>query len=220
MGRRSDMEAEDRPIEEKLVEIVASSDYRGLKFAEIVQIAEKAGVSRATVARYLSDMVKRGIVKKNRAYRLAMEAINWKHAQRSLFSVLAMHLFDDIFERAGQGRLTDEEFTRLFTSKIGFLAMYTMLVGISKAESHPEEGGKWIEEAFATLIQKDGWRMCLNRQIFHDVVKLRNTIRLEQPLRPEIETADETIYVRLPAAIQPGLAGEVLKALPPIPLTD
>jgi len=210
------MEVEDRPIEEKIVEIVASSDYRGLRFADVVQIAEKAGISRATVARYLNEMIGRGILKKNGTYRLAMEAVNWKHAQRSLFSVLAMHLFDDIFERTGKGDMDDEEFVKLFTDRIGLLAMYTLLVGLEKAEKHPMEGGRWVEEAFGTLIQKDGWRACLNRQVFRGIVKLKSSIRLEQPLTPEIVVDGETIYVKPPSAIQPGLAGKVLKELPPI----
>ncbi len=217
MGRRSEMESEDRPIEEKIVEIVASSDYRGLRFADVVQIAEKAGISRATVARYLNDMVGRGILKKDGAYRLAMEAISWKHAQRSVFSVLAMHLFDDLFEQTGRGGMSDEEFIRLFTGRIGLLALYTLLVGLEKAEKHPMEGGRWVEEAFGTLIQKDGWRACLNRQVFGGIVKLKSSIRLEQPLTPEIIVDGETIYVKPPSAIQPGLAGKVFKELPPIP---
>lgn len=217
MGRRSDMEDEQRPIEDKLVEIVASSDFRGMRFGDIVHLAEKSGISRATVARRLDRLVKRGMIKKDGVYRLAMEAINSKHAQRSLFSVLAMHLFDDIFEKAGEGKLSDEEFTRVFTCRVGALAMYTLLVGLCKAGKHPEEGGRWIEEAFGTLIQKDGLRMCLNRQLFLKVVTLKSPIKLEEPLRHEIELGDETIYVRLPSAIQPGSAGRVLKELPIIP---
>lgn len=217
MGRRSDFENEFRPIEEKLVEIVASSDYRGIRFVDIVSLAEKARVSRRTVARCLNALVKNGVIKKDGAYHLTMEAINWKHAQRSLFSVLAMHLFDDIFEKTGRGEIRNEEFMRLFVDRVGVLALYTLLVGFGKAEKHPEEGGKWIEEAFGTLIQKDGWRACLNHQIFGGLVTLKSPIRLEQPLAPEIKLVDETIYVSLPSAIQPGLAGKVLKELPKIP---
>jgi hypothetical protein len=92
-----------------------------------------------------------------------------------------------------------------------------MLVGLSKANMHSKEGGKWIEETFGTLIQKDGWRSCLNHQVFKEIVKLTNSIRLGEPLTPEITVEDGTIYIRLPSAIQPGLAGKVLKELPPIP---
>ena len=217
MGRRTDFEEASHPIEEKLVEIVASSDYRGLRFGDIVHLAEKAGLSRPSVARHLNVLVEKGILNKDGTYKLSMEAIHWKHAQRSLFSVLAMHLFDELYEETGQGKLSDEEFTRLFTTRIGALAMYTMLVGLSKAEKHPEEGGKWIEEAFGTLIQKDGWRSCLDHQVFQGIVTLTNSIRLGEPLTPEITVEDGTIYIRLPSSIQPGLAGKVLKELPPIP---
>lgn len=214
MGRRSDMENEQRPLEEKLVEIVASSDFRGMKFGDVTQLATKAGISRATVARYLHRLVKRGIMKKDGGYRLAMEAVHWKHAQRSLFSVLAMHLFDDIFEKAGQRKLDDKDFIELFTSRIGVLAMYTLLVALEKGAENPGEGGRWVEDAFGTLIQKDGWRSCLNRQVFGGVVRLKSPITLEEPLAPEIRIDNGTIYVRLPLSIKPGFAGKVLKELP------
>ncbi len=219
MGGRSKFEKDSKPIEDKLVDIVARADYRGLQFGDIVFFAKAEGISRRSVARYTKALVKKGILKKNGTYRLAMEAINQKHAQRSLFSVLAMHLFDELYEKTGQGALNDEEFIELFTKRVGVLALYTLLVGISKAaESHPEEGGKWIEDAFGTLVQKDGWRSCLNRQVYGGVVQLMSSIRLGEPLMPEIEIKDKTIYVRPPSAIQPGLAGKVFKELPkPIP---
>jgi hypothetical protein len=218
MGRRTEEEEGVRPFEEMLVEIIARSDYRGMRFGEIIDLAKEEGISKASVARHLRSSVNKGLLKKDgSSYKLATEAINNKHAQRSLFSVLAMHLFDQLFEQTGQGKLSDEEFTKLFTTKIGVLAMYTMLVGLSKAKNHSKEGGKWIEDAFGTLIQKDGWRSCLSHQVFKGIVELKNTIRLGEPLTPEITVEDGTIYIRLPSAIQPGLAGKVLKELPPIP---
>ncbi|MCZ2809598.1 MAG: hypothetical protein O2V44_09615 [Candidatus Bathyarchaeota archaeon] len=216
MGRRSEYENELNPIEERLVEIIASSDFRGMRFVDIVKFAEKAGISKATTARHLNQMVKKGIVRKDGFYGLAKEAIHWKHAQRSLFSVLSMHLFDDVLEDASSSKLADDEFTKLFTNRIGVLAMYTMLVGLSKANRSPEEAGKWIEEAFGTLIQKDGWRICLNRQIFGGPVRLRRPIQLKQPVTPEIIIEEGAIFVKLPSAIEPGLAAKVLKELPRI----
>ncbi len=188
-----------------------------MRFSEIVKFGEKAGISKATVARHLNQMVEKGIARKDGFYRLTMEAVHWKHAQRSLFSVLAMHLFDDVLEDASSGKLADEEFTRLFTNRIGVLAMYTMLVGLSKANRSPEEAGKWIEEAFGTLVQKDGWRICLNRQIFGGRVRLRRPIKLKQPVAPEIIIEEGAIFVKLPSAIEPGLAAKVLRELQPIP---
>jgi DNA-binding transcriptional ArsR family regulator len=218
MGRRrSAFENDSNPVEDRLVEIIASSDSQGMKFGEIARHAEKSTISRATVARYLDRLTEKGLVKKDGTYKLAMEAVNSKHAQRSLFSVLAMHLFDEVFDEAGEGKLSDEEFTRSFVSKVGVLALYTMLTGLSKAGKNPKEGGRWIEEAFGTLIQKDGWRSCLDRQLFKRVVVLKSPVELELPLRHEIELRDETIFVRLPSAIQRGSAGRVLKQLPPIP---
>jgi hypothetical protein len=217
LGRRSDFENESSPIEEKLIEVIASSDARGTRFSDIVMLAEKHGISRATVARYLPLLVKRGMVKKNSVYRLAMEAVHWKHAQRSLFSVLSMHVFDDILDSAGKPRLNDKEFTRVFTGRIGALAMYTLLQGLSMKERRPEEAGKWIEEAFGTLVQKYGWRVCLNRQLFGEPRRLKHPIDLETLPVPEIIVEEETIYVKLPSAVERGLTARVLKELPPIP---
>lgn len=221
MGRRS---SELKPVDEILVEILSGSE-RGMTFTEIVAQARRRArpISRATVARTLSKLIRKGIVKKEffigkRAfYKLTVEAIDKKHVQRSLFSILSMHLFNEILEGASAGKLSDEEFTRLFTSRIGTLAMYTLLQGLSTSKLDPEEAGKWIEEAFGTLIQKDGWRVCLNRQIFGKPVPLRHRITLKQPVVPEITIEEGTIYVRMPSAIEPGLAARVLRELPPIP---
>src|SRR5208283_3482785 len=136
MGRRTTFEDEYHPFEEKIVEIVARSDYRGMKFGDIVYWADKEGISRPSVARHLNKLVKMRVLKKDGAYKLAMEAIHWKHAQRSLFSVLAMHVFDDLFEKTGQGTLNDKEFVELFTKRVGFLALYTILVGFSKTSEN------------------------------------------------------------------------------------
>lgn len=223
MGRRTDWENESKPIEEKLVEIVASSELEGMRFAEIVRQAKKADISRATVARYLSKLVEKGLIKKEDLggrkvyYKLTMEAIVGKHVQRSLFSVLSMHLFNDVLEDASTGRLTDEEFTRIFTGRIGALAMYTLLTGLSMATKDPEEAGKWVEEAFGTLIQKSGWRTCLNRQIFGKPMPLKHPITLKEHPVPEITVEEGVIYVKLPSSIEPGLTMRVLRELPPIP---
>jgi len=218
LGRRSDLENELSPIEEKLVEVIATSDVRGMRFADIVALAEKAGISKATVARYLSALVNRGVIKKNKVYKLAMEAVHWKHAQRSLFSVLSMHVFNDILDAASQGTLEDKEFASLFTGKIGALAMYTLLHGLSMANRSPEEAEKWIEETFGTLPQKYAWRVCLNRQIFGGPIRLRSPISLKNLPVPEIVVEKETIYVKLPSTIEPGLTARVLKELPHIPV--
>jgi DNA-binding Lrp family transcriptional regulator len=219
MGRRTEWENGSHPIEEKIVEIVARADYRGIRFGDIVDLAKEEGISRPSVARHLSMLVDNGILKKDGGYKLSMEAINWKHAQRNVFSVLAMHLFDDVFEKTGQGILSDDQFVELFTRRVGILALYTILVGLEKAsKNNPAEGGRWIEEAFGSLVQKDGWRMCVDRQVFGEIVTLKTPIRLERPLRPQIEIEEGTIYVRSPEAIKRGLAGRVLRELSkPIP---
>jgi predicted transcriptional regulator len=222
VGRRID---ELRPVEEVLLEILAGSELRGMSFTEIVSQASKRlnPLGRATVARYLPQMIKKGAVKKEDLggkkiyYKLTIEAIHRRHVQRSLFSVLSMHLFDDILEGASTGKLTDEEFTKFFTGRIGALAMYTMLAGLEVAGKDPEEAGKWIEETFGTLVQKDGWRICLNRQIFGKPVPLRQPITLKEPVIPEVIVEEGTIYLKLPAPIEPGLAARVLKELPKIP---
>jgi DNA-binding transcriptional regulator YhcF (GntR family) len=218
MGRRTKWENEERPVEEKIIEIVASSDARGVRFTEIVALAEKESISRATVARTLSMLKKKGLVKQNGAYRLAMEAVQWKHAQRSLFSVLSMYIFNDVIDAIGQKKFNDEEFTRVFTSKIGALAMYVLLIGISEAaKNNPKSAGKWIEEAFGTLPQKYGWRVCLNRQIFGGPVILKQPIMLKKLPVPEIVVDNDVIYSKSPSTADKGLAAEVFRELSPIP---
>lgn len=217
LGRRSDYENELRPIEEKLVEIVASSDARGMRFTDIAELAKKAGISQATVARSLLVLKKKGLIKQDGVYRLSMEAIHWKHAQRSLFSVLSMYIFNDAIDGIGQGEFEDEEFTRMITGKIGALAMYVLLTGLSKARADPENAGKWIEEAFGTLPQKYGWRVCMNRQIFGGPVRLARPIMLERLPVPEIVVENDVIYVKLPSTAEAGLTAKVLKECPPIP---
>lgn len=221
MGRRG---GEPRPVEEILLEILAGSEW-GMTFTDIVAQASRRArpISRSTVARSLSKLVHKEIVKKEsfgakRAfYKLTIEAIDKKHVQRSLFSILSMHLFNDILERASIGKLSDEEFTRLFTARIGVLAMYTLVTGLSIAVKDPEEAGRWIEEGFGTLIQKDGWRICLNRQIFGKPVPLKRPITLKKPVMPEITVEEGVIRVRLPAAIERGLAARILREIPQIP---
>lgn len=46
---------------------------------------------------------------------------------------------------------------------------------------------------------------------------LTESVKLEEPLRHEIEMRDDTIYVHLPAAVQPGSAAKVIRELPSIP---
>ncbi len=219
MGRRTDWESEERSIDEKIIEIIASSDARGIRFTEIVALAEKESISRATVARTLTTLKEKGLVKQNGAYRLSMEAVQWKHAQRSMFSVLSMYIFNDVIDAIGQKKFSDEEFTRVFTGKIGALAMYVLLIGISEAvKNNPKSAGKWIEEAFGTLPQKYGWRVCLNRQIFGGPVNLKQPIMLQKLPIPEIVVDNDTIYLKPPSTGERGLAAEVFRELPPIPV--
>ena len=217
LGRRSDLENELNPIEEKLVEIIATADVRGIRYTEIVALAKKASYSRASVSRSLSSLCKKNVIKKNGFYRLSMEAIHWKHAQRSLFSTLAMHIFNKVVEDASKKSLSDDEFTKIFTAKIGALAMFAILQGLSKAKTNSDEGGKWIEEAFGTLPQKYGWRVCVNRQIFGGPTSLAKPVLLERLPIPEIIVEDDIIYVKPPSTIEPGITARILKELRPIP---
>jgi hypothetical protein len=219
-GRRSNLEKELKPIEENIVEIMSKAGSDGLRFTEIVQDAAKKRISRPTAARCLSKLIERGVVYKEERgprktyYKLKVEALHKKHAQRSLFSYLSMHIFNEIYEEASAGKLTDPEFTERFTANIGLLAMYTLLKGFATAKEDVEEAGKWIEEAFGTLPQKDGWRTCLTRQIFKGPQTLKTPITLAKPVKPELTMENGTIYVTHPLAFKPGLSAQVLKQLP------
>lgn len=213
-----------RESEKTILQTLMSAPNQQLRWSDLLQ---KTELSKRTLSLSLKDLQRKGSVKRfvdSHAkeypppvyYKLAIEALHMEHAQRSLFSVLSMYLFNEILEGASTGRLRDEEFTRLFTERIGALAMYTLLEGLSMAVKDPKEAGKWIEEAFGTLIQKNGWRICLNRQIFRKRIPLKRPITLKEPAVPEITVEEGVIYVKLPSAIEPGLTMRVLKEMPQI----
>ncbi|MCW4019965.1 MAG: winged helix-turn-helix transcriptional regulator, partial [Candidatus Bathyarchaeota archaeon] len=123
-----------RESEKTILQTLMSASNQQLRWSDLLQ---KTELSKRTLSLSLKDLQRKGLVKRfvdSHAkeypppvyYKLAIEALHMEHTQRGLFSILSMHLFNDILEGVSTGTLTDEEFTRLFTSRIGVLAMYTL----------------------------------------------------------------------------------------------
>ena len=143
-------------------------------------------------------MVKK-IVEKGRRprYKLVAGALKHGYVRRILFSILSTQLFNDVFEATGKKGWSNEQFVRRFSEKVGLLVLFVLHVGLSIGRNDPEEGGKWIEEAFGTLIQKYAWRRCFFRHILGGEYKLKRPVLLEEPVT--LEFKDE--LVTLPAAL-------------------
>jgi len=118
-------------------------------------------------------------------------------------------VFNDVFEATGKRAWSDKEFVQRFTKKIGVLAIFVLYVGLSRGREDPEEGGKWIEEAFGTLIQKYAWRRCFFRQILEGEYDLKYPVLLREPVAPKFK--DELVV--LPEAFVSGLTAKILGAL-------
>ena len=99
------------------------------------------------------------------------------------------------------GKWTDEEFIHRFNEKVGLLELTVLYIGLSIGRKNPEEGGRWIEEAFGTLIQKYAWRRCFFRQIMGGEYELKSPVLLEEPVSLEFKGE----LVSLPGAFVPGV---------------
>ena len=178
------------------------------------QIKKEAGLSRTTIYDVLKALREKGIVKKDGELWVLGDSIplEYDYAQRVVFSCLSTHIFHQLYDRAG--KISDEEFLESFIKKIGLVAVVALLVGLDIGREHPEEGGRWIEEGIGTLIQVYAWRVCLLRQLLGGPYKLRGVIDLKEPVKADI-TKEKLLII--PAALEKGLTGAILKVLPEIP---
>ena len=199
--------------EERIINALGGKE---LRFTELLN---KAGLSKPVLNAHLKRLRKDGKIKrikqrnKRPRYKLVAGALKYGYIRRILFSVLSTQVFNDIFKATGKGAWSDEEFVRRFSQKMGVLAMFVLYVGLSLGRDDPEEGGKWIEEAFGTLFQKYAWRRCFFRQIFGGEYELKNPILLKEPVSPEL--SDD--LVKLPEAFVPGLSAKILSELTEVP---
>jgi len=198
--------------EEKIINALGGKERR---FTELLR---RTGLSRPVLSAHMKRMQKEGKVKKIRQknqrprYKLVAGALKHGYIRRILFSVLSTQLFNDVFAATGSGAWSDEEFVRRVSKKIGVLAIFVLYAGLSIGREDPEEGGKWIEDAFGTLIQKYAWRRCFFRQILGGEYDLKHPVILQEPVAPEFSGE----LVRLPEAFVHGLTAKILSELPEI----
>ena len=201
-----------RESEEKIINALGGMDVR---FTELLK---KTGLSKPVLNTHLKRMRREGKIKrvkqrnKRPRYKLVAGALKHGHIRRILFSVLSTRVFNDVFEATSIQAWSDKEFVSRFSKKIGVLAIFVLYVGLSIGREDPEEGGKWIEEAFGTLIQKYAWRRCLFRQILEGEYTLKHPVVLQEPVTPEF-TGE---LVTLPEAFVPGLTAKILSNLPEV----
>lgn len=212
MGNFQYQREKKRESEEKIINALGGMK---LRFTELLK---KTGLSKPVLNAHLKRMRKEGKIKRikqrNRRprYKLVAGALKHGHIKRILYSILSTQVFNDVFEATGKRAWSDKEFVQRFTKKIGVLAIFVLYVGLSIGREDPEEGGKWIEDAFGTLIQKYAWRRCFFRQILEGPYDLKHPVVLQEPVTPEF--SDE--LVKIPEAFVPGLTAKILSELPEI----
>ena len=199
--------------EEKIINVLGGKE---LGFTQLLRLT---GLSKPVLSAHMKRMQEDGkvmkIQEKNKRgrYKLISGALKHGYIRRILFSILSTQVFNDVFEATGNKAWSDREFVQRFSKKIGILAMFVLYVGLSIGREDPEEGGKWIEEAFGTLIQKYAWRRCFFRQILEGEYDLKRPVILQEPVTPELMGG----LVRLPEAFVPGLTAEILGQIQEVP---
>ena len=199
--------------EEKIINALAGEERR---FNELLKMT---GLSKPVLNNHLNRMQNEGKVEKIKKkktmprYKLIAGALEYGYVKRVLFSVLSTQVFNDVFEATGTRKWTDKEFIQRFTEKVGLLESIVLYVGLSIGRKNPTEGGRWIEDAFGTLIQKYAWRRCFFRQIMGGEYDLKNPVILKEPVTVEFKDK----LVRLPEAFVPDITEKILRELPEVP---
>jgi DNA-binding transcriptional ArsR family regulator len=213
MGSFQYQREKKRESEERIINALGGEE---LRFTELLK---KTGLSKPVLNDHIKRLRKEGkierIKQRNRRpyYKLVAGALKYGYIRRIMFSVLSTQIFNDVFEATGRRSWSDEEFVRRFSKKVGLLATFVLYTGLSIGRDDPEEGGKWIEDAFGTLFQKYAWRRCFFRQIFGGEYNLKNPVLLKEPVSPELRDG----LVKLPEAFVPGLSSKILSELPNVP---
>lgn len=202
-----------RESEEKIINALGGEERQ---FTGLLKLT---GLSKPVLNNHLHRMQKQGKVKKisrkgrRPRYKLVAGALEHGYIRRILFSVLSTQVFNDVFEATGNRAWTNKEFIRRFSEKVGLLAILVFHIGLSIGRDDPQEGGRWIEEAFGTLVQKYAWRRCFFRQILGGEYDLKHPVLLREPVKPEFIGE----LVRLPEAFAPGVTARILSELPEVP---
>ena len=197
-----------RKSEEKIINALAGQERR------FEQLLKTTGLSRPVLNQHLQRMQKEGKLKKGEGgYVLLTGGLECGYIKRGVFSVLSTQLFNDLFEATGTGKLSDKEFIQKFNQKVGLLQSFVLYIGLSVGKNDPAEGGKWIEDAYGTLIQKYAWRRCFSRQIMGGEYDLKNPVHLKGSVNIEVKGR----LITLPGAYVPNVTEEILRNMPEIP---
>ena len=199
--------------EEKIINALGGEERR------FIELLKMTGLSKPVLNNHLHRMQKEGKVKKIKQkkgrslYKLVAGALEHGYIKRILFSVLSTQVFNDVFDATGTREWTDKEFIHRFNEKVGLLELTVLYIGLSIGRKDPEEGGRWIEEAFGTLIQKYAWRRCFFRQIMGGEYELKHPVLLEEPVTLEFKGK----LVGLPGAFVPDVTAKILREMPEMP---
>ena len=197
-----------RQNEEKIITALMREERR------FEQLLTSTGLSRPVLNQHLQRLQKEGKVKKGEdGYILLVGGLESGYIKRGVFSVLSTQLFNDLFEATGTGKLSHKEFIQKFSEKVGLLESFILLIGLTLKKNDPAEGGKWIEDAFGTLIQKYAWRRCFSRQIMGGEYELKKPVHLKGSVNIEVRGK----LIALPGAYVPNITEEILRSMPEIP---
>ena len=145
------------------------------------ELYKETGLGKGPFVNGLNELLKRKVVRSRldsskrptvRYYELNRVKLQSEAARRGLFSIFAMEIFDDLDRIVREKSHSDVEVLEKFCGKIGLLALYTFLTGLSVHDA--EETLKWIKEAFATTLQRYqilsmlSGRLCLGEMKFED----------------------------------------------------
>jgi DNA-binding Lrp family transcriptional regulator len=201
-----------RESEEKIINALAGEERR------FTELQKMTGLSKPVLNNHLRRMQKETMVKKIKrkngrpCYKLIAGRVEHGYVKRILFSVLSTQVFNDVFEATGTGKLSDKEFIQKFSQKVGLLESFVLFIGLAVSKDDPAEGGKWIEDAFGTLIQKYAWRRCFSRQILGGEYDLKKSVHLKGSVNIEVKGR----LVTLPGAYIPNVTEEILRNMPEI----
>jgi len=190
------------------------------------ELFKESGLGKGPFVKGLNELLKRKVVSYSvdstkrpaiRYYELNRIPVYSERGRRSLFSMFSMEIFDDLDKVVRNRSHPDREVLKRFCEKIGLLALYTFLLGLSVKE--PEEADKWIREGFATAHQKFQLLSMLIGRICYGMMKFRERSDTKEIVRRAFGWhKDEGIYISFTTAeelwLNPKLMELVIEQLP------
>lgn len=190
------------------------------------ELFKESGLGKGPFVKGLNELLKRKVVSYSvdstkrpaiRYYELNRIPVYSERGRRSLFSMFSMEIFDDLDKVVRNRSHPDREVLKRFCEKIGLLALYTFLLGLSVKE--PEEADKWIKEGFTTVAQKFQILSMLIGRICYGPMKFEKPVDIKETVRRAVEWhKDEGIYISYTTVedlfLNPTLMELVMKHLP------